>query len=129
MANIKNAAAKADLRGAVQVTVHDSLTGAPLVNAAIKLYKAQTQQGAPMLECDVEEVRKWLPDEALLVATGFTASDGAVLFPSLDAGAYIAALTTSCRCAWTRCFTSARRYATAAPRTSASTSPSILRWR
>jgi hypothetical protein len=73
------------------VTVHDSLTGAPLVNAAIKLYKAQTQQGAPMLECDVEEVRKWLPDEALLVATGFTASDGAVLFPSLDAGAYIAA--------------------------------------
>eukprot|EP01034_Spumella_vulgaris_P003617 gene3617-4648_t len=57
MANIKNAAAKADLRGAVQVTVHDSLTGAPLVNAAIKLYKAQTQQGAPMLECDVEEVR------------------------------------------------------------------------
>ncbi|KQV80825.1 hypothetical protein ASD15_13015 [Massilia sp. Root351] len=91
MANIKNAAAKADLRGAVQVTVHDSLTGAPLVNAAIKLYKAQTQQGAPMQECDVEEVKKWLPDEALLVAVGFTAADGAVLFPALDAGAYIAA--------------------------------------
>ncbi|WP_377705471.1 8-amino-7-oxononanoate synthase [Pseudoduganella sp. UC29_71] len=91
MANIKNAAAKADLRGAVQVTVHDSLTGAPLVNAAIKLYKAQTRQGAPMADCDVEEVKKWLPDEALLVNTGFTGADGAVLFPSLEAGAYIAA--------------------------------------
>ncbi|WP_228893091.1 8-amino-7-oxononanoate synthase [Pseudoduganella aquatica] len=91
MANIKNAAAKADLRGAVQVTVRDSVTGAPLVNAAIKLYKAHTLQGVPMADCDVDEVKKWLPDEALLAATGFTGADGAVLFPALDAGAYIAA--------------------------------------
>ncbi|CAN7296022.1 carboxypeptidase-like regulatory domain-containing protein [Pseudoduganella sp. LjRoot289] len=91
MANIKNAAAKADMRGAIQVTVHDSHSGAPVVNAAIKLYEAQTQQGVPMQECNVDEVRNWLPDEQLLVATGFTGADGAVLFRQLDAGAYIAA--------------------------------------
>ena len=91
MANIKNVAAKADMRGAIQVTVHDSQSGARLEGAAIKLYHAQTRQGAPMQDCNVDEVKNWLPEERLLVGTRYTSADGAVLFPQLEAGAYIAA--------------------------------------
>ncbi|GAB2843429.1 hypothetical protein GCM10027277_08640 [Pseudoduganella ginsengisoli] len=92
MANIKNAAATAKkMRGAIQVTVHDTQTGAPIVNAAIKLYEAHNRQGERMLACDVDEVKKWVPDEAHLVATGFTGQDGAVLFDQREPGAYIAA--------------------------------------
>jgi hypothetical protein len=92
MANIKNAAATAkNMRGAIQVTVHDTQTGAPIVNAAIKLYEARNRQGERMLACDVDEVKKWVPDETQLVATGFTGQDGAVLFDQREPGAYIAA--------------------------------------
>ncbi|MES2256931.1 MAG: 8-amino-7-oxononanoate synthase [Pseudomonadota bacterium] len=91
MANIKNAAARKDLRGAIQVTVHDTLTGTGLVNAAIKLYAAHSVGGAPFKACEVDEVRKWHPDEQYLRATGFTAGDGQCTFGPLDAGAYIVA--------------------------------------
>ncbi|SFU62372.1 hypothetical protein [Pseudoduganella namucuonensis] len=91
MANIKNAAARADLRGAIQATVHDTLTGTPVVNAAIKLYHAYNQQGVRMQACNVDEVKNWLPDEEHLAATGFTNADGVALFDLLDPGAYIAA--------------------------------------
>lgn len=92
MANIKHAAAASrEMRGAIQVTVHDTETGAPIVNAAVKLYTAHDRQGVPMQACDVDEVKHWAPDEARLAATGFTGQEGMVLFEHLQAGAYMVA--------------------------------------
>lgn len=84
----KNLAVKKDRRGAIQVTVHDSQSGAELVNAAVRLYRVRDQvQGAP--SCVNVVPGKWTPDDDDLLEIGFTGAGGLLTFGDLDAQAYV----------------------------------------
>lgn len=80
MAIIKNSAVRKDRRGAIQVTVHDLDSGAPVVNAAIKLYRVPEAAGG-----DAD----WRPAEANLEVTGYTGVDGELTFAGRAARDYV----------------------------------------
>ncbi len=69
--------------GAIDVTVHDEGSGAPLVNASVALYQNT------LANCSKFEAGAWQHDPSLLLQTGSTDSSGLVRFADLAPGAYV----------------------------------------
>lgn len=69
--------------GSLEVSVHDAGSGAPLVHAAISVYRNAAAA------CDNFSPGQWKPDPAMALVGGLTEADGIALFEGLTPGAYV----------------------------------------